>query len=236
VKPIQTQQIQDMSGKIIAIDGGENIGKATQADMLVHRLMEEGISVGKLDFPRYHQNTFGRLIEDAITADSNALSQMEPKVAATLFAADRYESKQQISEWLNEGRTILFDRYVPSNMLHQGARFTDADARGEFFAWVEHVEHEVFGLPRPDLTVYLDVPPSDTHKLLEYVEVIGGQVTDPQDHKGVHQAKVADCARHLSTTYLPWVNVTCVTEDGTLRTREDLHNEVYRTVKEKLWQ
>src|SRR6056297_1670142 len=223
-----------MSGNIIAIDGGANIGKATQADMLVHRLMEEGRTVGKLDFPRYHQNTMGRLIGDCLKEDGEAFENMRPKVAASLFAADRFESKQQLDEWLAEGRTIILDRYVPSNMLHQGARFIDADERGEFFSWVEHVEHEMYGLPRPSLTIYLDVPPDDTHKLLEYVEEIGGTVTNPTDHEGVHQAKVADCARHLSTMYLPWVNVNCVTDDGSLRSREDLHEEVYQTVKHKL--
>lgn len=223
-----------MSGKIIVIDGGANIGKATQADMLMHRLMEEGRAVGKLDFPRYHQNTMGRLISDCQQDTEHTFATMNPKVAALLFAADRFESKQQLAEWLAEGRTIVLDRYVPSNMLHLGARFVDVDERGEFFNWVAHVEHEIFGLPRPDLTVYLDVPADDTHKLLEYVEEIGGSVTDPVDHEGVHQAKVADCARHLSTTYTPWVNVTCVTDSGALRTREDLHEEVYQAVKQHL--
>lgn len=221
-----------MTGKIIVIDGGANIGKATQADMLTHRLMQDGVMVGKLDFPRYHQNTMGRLISDCLKDTETGFASMQPKVAATLFAADRYESKQQLETWLAEGRTILLDRYVTSNMLHQGARIIDPDARGEFFSWVEHIEHEIFGLPRPDLTVYLDVPPDTTHKLLEYVEEIGGEVTDPEAHEGVHQAKVADCARHLSTTYLPWVDVTCITESGSLKDRVDLHEEIYALVKQ----
>lgn len=224
-----------MSGKIIVIDGGANIGKATQADMLTHRLMEDGVMVGKLDFPRYHQNTMGHLINDCLQTDGG-FDDMNPKVAATLFAADRFESKEQIETWLDEGRVILLDRYVTSNMLHQGARITDADARGEFFSWVEHVEHEIFRMPRPALTIYLDVPPDDTHKLLEYVEEIGGAVTDPEAHEGVHQARVADCARQLSTSYLPWVDVHCLNENGTLRPRADLHDEIYGIVKERITQ
>ncbi len=203
-------------GKLIVVDGGAHIGKASQADMLMHRLMEDGVSVGKMDFPRYHQNTMGRLINDCQQGKAGSLDSMDPKVAATLFAADRFESKQQIDTWLNEGRTVLLDRYVTSNMLHRGARITDADARDEFFHWIEHVEHELFGLPRPTLTIYLDVPAKETHKLLEYVEEVGGEVTDPQAQAGLHQAKVAECARYLASSYLPWVSVTCVHEDGSL--------------------
>lgn len=223
-----------MAGKIIVIDGGANIGKATQADMLMNRLLQEKVLVGKLDFPRYHQNTFGRLVNDCLAGKAGSIDDLDPKVAATLFAADRYESKQQIDDWLAEGRTIIVDRYVTSNMLHQGARISDIDARGEFFSWVEHVEHEIFGLPRPDLTIYLDVPATETHRLLEYVEEIGGEVTDPQAQDDMHQAKVAECARYLSSTYHPWVPVNCVTEDGSLRTREDIHEEIYRVLENRV--
>jgi dTMP kinase len=146
--------------KIIVVDGGANIGKATQADMLMNRLLNEGYKVGKMDFPRYNQNTIGHFINEFIDSDNVALETLPPKCFAILFAADRYESKKQIEEWIEEGRVIIFDRYVSASMLHQGSKIVDIDAREEFFRWVEHVEYEIFGMPRPDLTVYLDVPPN----------------------------------------------------------------------------
>lgn len=223
-----------MNGKLIVIDGGANIGKASQADMLMHRLMEEGVSVGKMDFPRYHQNTMGRLISDCQQGKAGSLKTLHPKVAAALFAADRYESKAQIDTWLAEGRTVLLDRYVTSNMLHQGARIDDPDERSEFFSWVEHVEHELYGMPRPSLTIYLDVPAQESHKLLEYVEAVGGEVTDPQAKAGLHQARVEECARYLASNYLPWVAVSCVHADGSLRTQADLHEEIFNTYENRV--
>lgn len=223
-----------MSGKIIVIDGGANIGKATQADMLVNRLMNEGILVGKMDFPRYHQNTMGRLVDECIRGERDDIGKMDPRIVSTLFAADRLESKPEFEQWLAEGRTVIFDRYVTSNMLHQGARIQDADARGEFFKWVEHVEHEVFKIPRPDMTVYLDIPPDDSQKLLEYVEELGATVVDPDGQKKLHQAKVAESARYVASLYQPWVTVMCVNAEGQLRPREDIHEEIYKKIRDIL--
>ena len=220
-----------MSGKIIVIDGGVNIGKATQADMLMHRLMNDGVSVGKMDFPRYHQNTMGRLLAECVKGERGDIATMDPHVAASLFAADRHESLPEIDRWLAEDRVVIFDRYVTSNMLHQGARIHEADARGEFFKWVEHVEHEVFKMPRPDMTVYLDIPPDDSLKLLEYVEEIGGEVVAPDEKKRLHQARVSESARFVASMYQPWVTVTCLNDDGQLRPREEIHAEVYEKVR-----
>ncbi len=222
------------TAKIIVIDGGANIGKATQADMLMNRLMNEGYSVGKMDFPRYNQNTIGHLLNDLVDKHPEAVKQLPPKALALLFAADRFESKKQIDEWIKEGRVIIFDRYVSANMLHQGSKIADVDAREEFFGWVQHVEYEIFGMPRPHLTVYLDVPPNESEKLLGYVEELGVVVTQMEDQAKVHQAKVSECARFLSAAERNWVTVQCLL-DGGLRERDHIHEEVYKVVKERLF-
>ncbi len=219
--------------KLIAVDGGANIGKATQADMLMHRLMNEGYQVGKMDFPRYSQNTIGHLINEFIDSDSPSLATLPPKIFAILFAADRYESKKQIDEWIAEGRVIIFDRYVSATMLHQGSKIADIDQREEFLRWVEHVEYEVFGMPRPDLTVYLDVPPNESEKLLGYVEELGVKVVNDESKAKVDQAKVSDCAKYLAAMNQNWVTVACL-ENGELRNRDDIHEEVYQAVKAKV--
>jgi dTMP kinase len=99
------------TAKLIVIDGGANIGKATQADMLVHRLMNEGYQVGKMDFPRYNQNAIGHYIKERLDTEKK-FSDVDPKMVALVYAADRFESKKQIEEWIAEGRVIIFDRYV----------------------------------------------------------------------------------------------------------------------------
>jgi len=217
--------------QLIVIDGGDNVGKATQADLLMRRLINDGVAVGKMDFPRYHQNTFGHLIRESLDGKRGDFMGLDPKVAATLYAADRYESKKELLEWMDEGRVIIFDRYVSANMLHQGAKIEDADEREEFLRWLEHVEHEIFGMPRPDLTIYLNVPPEKSEKLLEYVVGIGAKVADIAELDHEHQRKVAACAEYLASSRDQWVKVQCMADADNLRTREDIHEEVYGIVK-----
>jgi len=218
---------------LIVIDGGANVGKATQADMLMHRLTNEGYLVGKIDFPRYNQNAIGHLIRQSLDDNSNPFATIDPKIVAMVYAVDRFESKKQIEEWIAEGRVIIFDRYVSSNKLHQGAKIESGDAREEFFEWVEHLEHEIFGLPRPDMTIYLDIPPEDSQKLLEYIEDAGVTIVNPEEKDRLHQAKVSKCASYLAGTENQWQTLQCVTE-GKLRPREDIHEEVYAAVKKML--
>ncbi len=217
------------TAKLIVIDGGANVGKATQADMLMHRLTNEGYLVGKIDFPRYNQNAIGHLIRQCLDDSSNPFATIDPKIVAMVYAVDRFESKQQIDEWIAEGRVIIFDRYVSSNKLHQGSKIEGGDAREEFFQWVEHLEHDIFGLPRPDMTIYLDIPPEDSQKLLEYIEDVGVTIVNPEEKDRLHQAKVSKCASYLAGTQNQWQTLQCVTE-GKLRPREDIHEEVYAAV------
>lgn len=220
--------------QLIVIDGGDNVGKATQADLLMRRLVSDGISVGKMDFPRYNQNTFGHLLKEGLNGEHGDFMALDPKIAATLYAADRFESKKELMEWVEEERIIIFDRYVSANMLHQGAKIEDADKRGEFLSWLDHVEYEIFGMPRPDLTIYLEVPPEKSEKLLEYVVGIGAKVADVAESDRDHQEKVAACAAYLSASQDRWVTVKCIGEGGELRTREEIHGEVYEIVKKHI--
>jgi dTMP kinase len=215
--------------QLIIIDGGDNAGKATQVDLLMRRLVSQGQSVSKMDFPQYQQNTFGHLLRDSLDGKHGDFMSLDPKIASTLYAADRFESKKELLRWIEEGRIIIFDRYVSANMLHQGAKIDNADEREEFLQWLDHVEHEIFGMPRPDLTIYLSVPPEKSAALLEYAVGNGTKAADVAESDRDHQTKVAACAAYLSNSRDQWVTVACMQGDE-MRTREDIHEEVYNIV------
>lgn len=219
--------------KLIAIDGGSNVGKATQADLLMRRLVQESLQVGKLDFPRYSQNTYGHLIRQCLDGECGQFLELDPRIAATLYAVDRFESRSQLVDWLDEGRVVILDRYVSANMLHQGSKIKDPDKREEFLRWLDHVEYEIFDMPRADLTVYLDVPPEDSEKLLSYVVGIDEKVPDIAEKDREHQRRVAECAKYLMSSRDKWVTVQCIGENG-LKTREEIHEEVFAIVQEHL--
>jgi len=216
---------------LIVIDGGDNVGKATQADLLARRLEEANHPVVTIDFPQYHQNAFGRLIDECLQGKHGDFLALDPRIAATLYAADRFESKGQLTAAQAEGKTLILDRYVTASMLHQGSKIEDPDQREQFLSWLEHVEYDIFGMPRPDLTIYLDVPPDESEKLLEYLVGSGAKIVDAAEKDRVHQAKVAACAQYLSNARDRWVTVSCM-NDGVLRTRENIHDEIFTLVQE----
>ncbi len=223
--------MQTKRGKIIVIEGGDGAGKATQAKLLVDHLEADGLSVATFDFPQYETNTFGKLIREVLDGKRGDYLNMDPRIASTLFAADRYESKAMLLNDLEDGTTLVLDRYVSANMLHQGAKIADASERAELMSWISHVEHEIFGLPMPDLVLYLKVPCETREALLK--EQHGDRDRQPDipesDHE--HQAKVENSAESVMALYDNWHTIECF-ENGSLLSREAIHEIVYKTVSD----
>lgn len=223
----------ERTGKLIVIEGGDGAGKATQTDLLVHRLVQEGVATGTLDFPRFKANTYGALIRESLDGKHGDFLDLDPKIAATLFAADRFESRKILDGWIEEGRNIILDRYVSASMVHQGAKIKDDAQRAEFYKWLEHVEHDVFGMPKPDFTVYLRVPTIERLKLLEHAVRKRENIIDVAESNPSHQDDAERVADLLAEARPDWYVIECMKE-GELRDKEDIHEELYQLVREQL--
>ena len=152
------RQNKNNRGKLIVIDGIDGSGKATQVKFLAEKLKKLGVKVKTIDFPRYDDNFFGKLIGEYLSGAYGDFIQTDPRVASVLYAADRFESSWQINQWLLKGYLVVADRYVSANQIHQGGKISNPLERQEFFRWLDQMEHKIFKVPRPDLVVYLDVP------------------------------------------------------------------------------
>src|SRR5262249_35241105 len=115
-------------------------------------------------FPRY-EGFFGKLVARFLNGEFGPLSAVDPHFSALLYANDRLESKPVLESALSSGKVVLADRYIGSNMAHQGARVT-AEKRAEFLAWLKQLEYQVYGLPAEDLVIYLRVPVVEAHRLI----------------------------------------------------------------------
>lgn len=153
-------------GILIVIDGADGCGKATQTKRLVECIEKSGRRVAQTDFPRYETNFFGKLIGICQNHPSLDFSKVDPKLASILYAADRFESSLQIKEWLAAGVIVITDRYVSANQLHQGGKIKDEQERQNFLQYLEKMEYGLFGIPRPDKIIYLDVPHTISLKLM----------------------------------------------------------------------
>lgn len=133
---------------LIAVEGLDGAGKTTQV-----RLLAEALStVDVVSFPRYDA-FFGQRIRalldgaDGVTADT-----VDPRSMALWYALDR-------AQWARDRKprdtdVVVLNRYTLSNAVYQSARSGE-----DLFDWVLQLEFEELGLPRPDVTVVLDVPP-----------------------------------------------------------------------------
>lgn len=216
----------------VVIDGGDNSGKATQTALLVDRLRKEGKKVGTLDFPQYEVNTFGRLIKESLQGKHGDFLAVDPKIASTLYAADRYEAKGVLQELLAQNDVVILDRYVSANMLHQGSKIENVLERQEFLAWLEHVEYGIFGIPKPDLVIALSVSAEDSEAILARMIEDGSKEPDQAESDRAHQHRVSECLEWLCAMRDNWNTVHCSSGINGLRSREEIHQEVYQLVAE----
>ncbi len=225
-------------GKLIVIDGTDGSGKATQVAKLKERLEQEGIPVASLDFPRYYDNFFGKMIGEALTGAYGNWAELHPKIASVIYAADRFESSQQIRDWLEEGKVVILDRYVSSNQIHQGGKMQDEDERKEFMQWLDTMEHEVFGIPRPDLILYLHVPLAITQQLLAKKEnqaskqYLKGK-KDQHEHNLEHLEAAKQSGLKMIAEQNHWQKIECAV-NGAILPIEEIHTKVYGAVKDFL--
>jgi dTMP kinase len=151
-------------GKFIVFEGIDGSGKRTQMEMLASALASRGIEFTRVSFPRY-DGFFGRMVAQFLNGEFGPLEAVDPHFSALLYAGDRLESKPEIEAALAAGKVILADRYIGSNLAHQGARIAPRK-RPEFLKWLKHLEYEVYGLPREDLVIYLRVLAAEARRLV----------------------------------------------------------------------
>ena len=148
-----------MSGlaPIAVLEGIDGSGKGTQVEALDRRLSASGVRVGRMTFPQYDANRFGGMIGRFLNGEFGSLEQVAPELAALLFAGDRLESRPAIEQKRSACDVLLLDRYVASNVAHQAGRL-DGERRDQLVLFLDWLEHDLHGLPRPDVTVWLDLP------------------------------------------------------------------------------
>lgn len=225
-------------GKLIVIDGTDGSGKATQVELLEKRLKKEGYTVKVLDFPEYYQNFFGKFIGHCLSEQYYNWTNIHPKIASIAYAADRWESSEKIREWLKKGYIVLANRYVSANQIHQGGKIANAKKRAAFMDWLAEMEYGTFKIPKPDITFYLSLPIELVLKLIkernqENARAYLGKKKDVHEKDKNFLKNSIKSALWLAKTQKGWAKIDCA-EDGGIRSRADIHEEVFRKVKKFL--
>lgn len=243
-KVVNKKNKKSNKGRFIVIDGIDGAGKATQTKLLVEALRAKGQNVETIDFPRYYNNFFGSMIGQALRGDFGDFLAVHPKIASVLYACDRQESAMQIKTWLDKGYTVIADRFTSSNQIHQGGKCKTDKERKEFLQWLDTLEHDVLGVPRPDLIVYLSLPVAVSQELLKKAK--SGIEQKKKDFKKRYLKGAKDLAEenieHMEASRKSaysiikaknnWQMIECFDKKKkVLRSIESIHQEVFSLVK-----
>jgi dTMP kinase len=221
-------------GKFIAIEGIDGSGKRTQIDLLSRAFDARGLPYVRCSFPRY-ESSFGRLVARFLNGEFGRLEAVDAHLSALLYAGDRFEARAELEAALAAGKMVLADRYVGSNLAHQGAR-VGPQRREDFISWLKRTEYGIYGLPAEDLVIYLRLPAIEAHRLvgLKSTRHYTTLERDLQEADLKHLEQAALVYDRLATEP-NWVTVECFDITAhQLRPPEEVHRGVMAAVEARL--
>lgn len=215
-------------GKLIAIEGTDCSGKQTQTELLIKRMRNEGKHVQNFSFPNYNSPT-GKIIGGPYLGkqqigpcyfEEGSVS-VDPKVASLYYAADRKYNIDKINLLLENGYNVILDRYIYSNMAHQGGKILDKNQRNEMYNWLDKLEFDLMDLPKPDITIFLHMP-------LEVATILKQNREEPADghEKSKEHLKNAETAYLELAERYNFKTIECA-KNGKPKTIEEINDEIY---------
>ena len=173
----------------IVLEGLDGAGKSTQIRMLCQLFADRGVESEYVHFPRFDSPVYGQLIARFLRGEFGGVQEVDPYLVALIFAGDRADAAPQIRQWLAEGKAVVLDRYVYSNVGFQCAKLPAGEERDRLADWIVNLEFGHNALPRPDLSLFLDVPFAFTERKLS--EVREGDDRDYlQGGQDIHEASL----------------------------------------------
>ena len=206
-------------GKLIVIDGIDGSGKTTQIELLGKYLTEKSIPYEVINFPRYGQNLYADLVTRYLEGEFGNINEVNPYLMACIFAGDRLLAKSLIENWLAEGKIVIANRYVSSSKAHLGANLPE-EGRENFMGWIDELEYQTNGMPKPNLNILLKVTPE-----IGQQNALKDQKTDIHEKSLKHEQKASEIYLDLSKTEENWVVVDCM-ENETMKSEEAINKEI----------
>ncbi len=224
-------------GCIIVIEGTDCSGKETQTKLLVEKLKESGKKVFLMSFPVYESPT-GKIVGGPLLGKSyisegffkELAPNVDPLVASCYYAADRRYHLEALKEHMAKDEILILDRYVISNMAHQGSKIKEKKERLRLYEKLEMLEYEIMELPRPNLVFFLYMP-------YQYGEILRNsraqkEELDQNEQDKNHLLQAEKTYLELAKLY-HFTTINCV-EEKEVRTRKSIQEELYSHVEDYL--
>jgi dTMP kinase len=222
--------------KFIAIEGLDGAGKSTQIKLLTDYLSAKDIQIKFVHFPRSGEGVFGEMVARFLRGEYGAVDTVHPQLVALMFAQDRKDFATTINKWLEDGYFVIVDRYVLSNIAFQCAKIKDAEEKLYLQQWISDFEYGYNGIPKPDLSIYLDVPFTFTEKALnkrkndEDRAYLNGK-EDIHENDFSLQLAVKLEYEKLVNKHLDITRITCYNSDNEMKSIDQIHKEILSSIK-----
>ncbi len=197
-----------MASKLIVIEGLDGSGKGTQSALITQALKDRGFNVKKLTFPDYNSPS-SVLVKMYLSGElGDTPDAVNAYAASSFYAVDRVAS--YLKNWkkdYEECDYIVADRYVTSNLIYQMSKVTDSE-RDDFITWLEDFEYNRLCVPRPDVVIYLDMPPAVSQKLMS------SRYNGDESKKDIHEKNMSfllSCRKSAlyALEKLGWIHLSC---------------------------
>jgi dTMP kinase len=218
----------------IVLEGIDGSGKGTQAARLAETAAARGRTVASFSFPLYDDNPFSRAIGQYLNGELGALEDVHPALSALLYACDRFHARPELERAIEERDLVVCDRYVASNLAHQGSQLEGAE-RERLLEWLLEVEYGEFRLPKPDLVVLLDAHPKLARELVakkgarSYTSLEADILESDEAHGDASRAIYLELARRDD-----WHVVGTAREDGSVRDIDEIAADIWAAVEPRL--
>ncbi|HSX19433.1 MAG TPA: hypothetical protein VLE91_04890 [Candidatus Saccharimonadales bacterium] len=210
-------------GKLIVFEGIDGSGKTTQSTMLLKYLQSKKVPCAYVSFPRYEDSIWAQMVKKFLLGE---LGKLDPYTASMLYAGDRMSASPQISKWLADGKMVICNRYVGSNIGHMTAKLKTPAERRKYISWLEDLEYGENKIPKEDLVVLLQVPVTQTKRLM------GGRQLDIHERDSAYQREVYKVYDEIAKIRKNWVAVDC-TKNELFLTPDDIHKKILAVLSAK---
>lgn len=213
--------------KFIVVEWVDGSGKWTQVELLKRYLELKGFSVGILDFPRYEEES-SYFVKKYLNGSYGTIEEVWPKVASLFYALDRFDAKKSIEHLISEKDFVISNRYVSANLVHQSSKLSSTDV-DEYLLWASELEYGILWLPKPDITLFLNIDSTTSSKLIstkaERAYIKDGSNKDLHEWDPNHLSRAVNIGRRISQTLDGWKTIECE-ENGEILPREIITKKI----------
>lgn len=221
-------------GLFIVIEGSDGAGKSTQYTTLKQHLVTDGYEVVDIHFPRYNEPS-SYFVKEYLDGNYGSSDDVGPYSSSLFYALDRYQASQEIRTSLEAGKVVLCDRYVGSNMAHQGTKFMTPEERRGYFVWVDNLEFETLGIPRPDFNFVLNTPFDTVWQRLQEKERSSSHIIkDQHESDENHVRQSIEVYKDICQLFPKDFYRIDTQRDGTALTIEEIHKIIWEKVSPML--